>query len=91
MTSTVTTATEIAALVDSIYKTDYYVDLLQRLCDPSTLHANPEAISILNRFWFSLPDDRSIRTPTFFRLCDVIENAAEPDDHDESDTSIPPF
>mgnify|MGYP003621918122 CR=1 FL=1 len=26
-----------------------------------------------NEFWFSLPDEEYIRTPTFFKLCDLCE------------------
>lgn len=74
---------KIKALVDAIYDTKYYVNILERLCYTPTLHNQSNAISILNEFWFALPDNSSIRTPVFFQLCDVIDGAEEEDDDDE--------
>jgi hypothetical protein len=66
--------TKILDLVDAIYDNEYFVDLFERTCeDPATLWRNPQAIRMLNDFWFLLPDNRSIRTPVFFQLCDIIE------------------
>ncbi len=70
----------IASLVEAIYDNDYYVTLFERVCgNPASLPTNPQAIRLLNDFWFCLPDNRSIRTPVFFQLCDVIETAMEND------------
>lgn len=68
---------QISTLVDAIYDADYYVEIFERICGPDAklLHENPNAMNLLNNFWFALPDTRSIRTPVFFQLCDVIENA----------------
>lgn len=69
----------ISALVAAIYEADYYVSLFERTCGPDidNLHTNPKAITLLNNFWFALPDNKSIRTPVFFQLCGVIEDANE--------------
>lgn len=73
--------TRIAALVAAIYENNYYTSLFERVCGPdvNALPTNPNAISLLNNFWFALPDNKSIRTPVFFQLCDVIEDAGEDD------------
>jgi hypothetical protein len=75
---------KIKSLVEAIYDTSYFTRILERMCDPRTLHTNPKAISILNEFWFALPDNSSIRTPVFFQLCDVIEGEEEEDDDEDA-------
>lgn len=65
-------------LVNSIYENQYFVELFERtLGSENTIdqfHLRPNAISILNDFWFNLPDAPHIRTPVFFQLCDVLED-----------------
>lgn len=78
---------KISDLVTSIYKTEFYVHQLESLCDPATLSTNPRVLEILNDFWFKLPDNRSIRTNTFFKLCDVIELLQE-EHYNESDSDV---
>jgi hypothetical protein len=75
----------IAALVVAVHETEYYTNLFERVCGPATyhLHTNPNAISLLNNFWFALPDSKSIRTPVFFQLCNIIEDAGEVDEYDD--------
>lgn len=81
----------IASLVEAIYDNSYYVTLFERVCgDPTSFPTNPRAIQLLNEFWFRLPDNQSIRTPVFFQLCDVIENAME-DDYPPDDEDAPAF
>jgi hypothetical protein len=82
--------TRIAELVVAIHETEYYTNLFERVCGPATyhLHTNPNAISLLNDFWFALPDGKVIRTPVFFQLCNIIEDAGEVDD-DYYDDSAP--
>jgi hypothetical protein len=78
--------TKILNLVDAIYDNDYYVDLFERVCaSPRTLHTDPDALRMLNDFWFRLPDNMSIRTPVFFQLCDIIEDEGWQDDIPEED------
>jgi hypothetical protein len=70
---------QIAKLVLSIYEENYFVMLFEDVClkmnTPDTFHLHANAIDLLNDFWYALPDSRSIRTPVFFQLCDVIESA----------------
>lgn len=76
----ITQQQKIASLVEAIYNADYYTNLFERVCgDPAALPTNPRAISLLNDFWFRLPDNSSIRTPVFFQLCDILESDNEDD------------
>jgi len=69
---------KIRSLIEAIYDTNYHIGLFERVCgDPTTLPTNPRAISLLNDFWFRLPDNMSIRTATFFKLCDILEDDYE--------------
>ena len=36
-------------------------------------YSNAELHYLWNEFWFCLPDEEHIRTPTFFKLCDLCE------------------
>lgn len=70
-------ATQITNLVQTIYDEGFYLDILERLCDPATLSTNPDAVGILNEFWHRLPDSKAIRTSAFFALCEFITNVDE--------------
>ena len=85
--------TRIAELVVTIHETEYYTNLFERVCGPATyhLHTKPNAIALLNNFWFALPDSKSIRTPVFFQLCGIIEDAGEEVDDDDGYDDGAPF
>lgn len=36
-----------------------------------------ELIQFWNTFWMELPDSNEIRTPTFFKLCDIAQEIFE--------------
>lgn len=70
-------STRITDLVDIIHAEEFYLDVFHRLCDPTTLSDNPDAIGIFHEFWNRLPDSKAIRTPAFFALCDFITSEDE--------------
>jgi hypothetical protein len=65
---------------NSVYENHYYVDLLETLSEDFGGPGNsfglqdPEKIcSFWNRFWYSLPDNKSIHREPFYQICDLAE------------------
>lgn len=56
-------------LLSSVYNNDYYVSLLPEEKPETT----QEIITYWNRFWSSLPDNKSIRRNPFYEVCDIAE------------------
>lgn len=64
--------------INLIYQKDYYISLFEKL---SSFHVDKvfdmtdeeKICSFWNDFWFSLPDNNSIRREPFFLICDLAE------------------
>jgi hypothetical protein len=70
-------------LLQEIYRLDYWSSRLTSCLE--SLKMTPEGVKrfqysktelnrLWNEFWFVLPDNASIRTETFFKLCDLAED-----------------
>lgn len=63
-------------LHNKILDENYFVDLYKRVlfqCGNIEDQTDEELIGMWNGFWEYLPDDKSIRRPPFFELCDLAE------------------
>lgn len=71
-------------LQDAIFKEKYYVDLYLKVLGKNNMStasidqsefSNKAIIKMTNDFWKALPDDKAIRRPPFFQLCDIAEGS----------------
>ena len=70
-------------LLQEIYRLDYWSSRLTSCLERLKMTADgvkgfqyskAELNHLWNEFWFVLPDNASIRTETFFKLCDLAED-----------------
>jgi len=68
----------------NVHSTNYYTELYATLLSNrkwttiATESATLEALYIfLSDFWAALPDNMSIRTNTFFELCDLMDDIGQ--------------
>lgn len=64
--------------IGQIYSKDYYVEVFQKCASYNTEKVynytdETQITSFWNKFWFSLPDSKSIRRDPFFLICDLAE------------------
>jgi hypothetical protein len=64
-------------IISEGYYTHIYFALKEKKKFILTEANDVEINNFFNEFWFALPDNKSIRTPTFFKVCDICERTGE--------------
>lgn len=68
-------------VLQQVFDEEYFPHLAHRLMEAQRYSNIAETedtgaiCSFWNAFWFALPDQQYIRTPIFFRICDLAEGA----------------
>jgi len=81
--------TESVRLMEEVFDIDYFVETFFFVLKMNAMtvdgirkgkFSNTKLLTLWNRFWEYLPDTESIRTLTFFHLCDMCDGTYDPED-----------